>query len=128
LKLLTEAGVTIDEYSLASHPSEMQLLVKEGYGFTLIREGTPLDEELTIRPIAGVDWAVNTAVIYHKQRYPKTVPILIKKFRRQLRNEANGIGLASIPVPSRTSRPIRRPPQSTRGGPVQMALLSKRLD
>jgi hypothetical protein len=63
-----------------------------GYGFTLIREGTPLDEELTIRPIAGVDWAVNTAVIYHKQQYSKTVPILIKKFRRQLRNQANGGG------------------------------------
>jgi DNA-binding transcriptional LysR family regulator len=126
IKLLTEAGVTIDEYSLASHPTEMQMLVKEGYGFTLLREGTPLDEELTIRPIAGVDWTVNTAVIYHKQRYPKTVPILVKKFRRQLRNEANRLGPDEASVSLQTSRSIRRPPQPTKSGPFQMTLLSRR--
>jgi len=92
LELLANAGVKIGDYSLASHPSEMQMLVKEGFGFTLIREGTPLDNELTTRPIAGVHWAVNTAVIYHQQRHPKTIPILIKKFRRQFRNETNGTG------------------------------------
>lgn len=84
--------VAIEEYSLASHPSEMQMLVKEGYGFTLIREGTLLDTELTTRPIARVNWTVNTVVVYHKQRHPKTVPILVKKFRRQLRNEGEGRG------------------------------------
>jgi DNA-binding transcriptional LysR family regulator len=33
LELLADAGVTIEEYSRASHPSEMQTLVKDGYGF-----------------------------------------------------------------------------------------------
>jgi DNA-binding transcriptional LysR family regulator len=92
LTLLADAGVKVDHYSLASHPSDMQMLVKEGYGLTLIREGTPLDDELTMRPVAGVDWTVNTAVIYHKQRHPKTIPILAKRFRNQFRNEANGVG------------------------------------
>jgi DNA-binding transcriptional LysR family regulator len=92
LALLTEAGVKIDHYSLASHPSDMQMLVKEGYGVTLIREGTQLDDELTMRPIAGWHWSVNTAVIYHKHRYPKTVPLLVKKFRNQCRENTNGIG------------------------------------
>ena len=90
LTLLADAGVKIDHYSLASHPSDMQMLVKEGYGLTLIREGTPLDEELTMRPVAGVHWTVNTAVIYHKQRHPKTVPILVKRLRNQFRNEVSG--------------------------------------
>jgi len=126
IELLAEAGVKIDEYSLASHPSEMQMLVKEGFGFTLIREGTPLDDELTTRPIAGVDWAVNTAVIYHQQRHPKTVPILVKKFRRQFRNEMNGTWANGIPV-SPEARPIRKPPQPLKSGPVQMSLLSRRL-
>jgi hypothetical protein len=53
--MLNEAGVTIEEYSRASHPSEMQALVKEGHGLALIREETSLDEGLTTRPIAGVD-------------------------------------------------------------------------
>jgi DNA-binding transcriptional LysR family regulator len=125
LEFLADAGVKIDEYSIASHPSEMQMLVKEGFGFTLIREGTPLDDELTTRPIAGVDWAVNTAVIYHQQRHPKTVPILVKKFRRQFKNETNGIGADGVPV-SLQSRSTRKPPQPTKNRPVPMSLLSRR--
>jgi DNA-binding transcriptional LysR family regulator len=94
LELLRDAGVQIEECSYASHPSEMQTLVKGGHGFALIREGTHLDEELTTRPIAGVDWTVNTALIYHKVRYPKTVPILIKRLIKQLPQN----GKASISV------------------------------
>lgn len=84
LELLRVAGVQVEEYSTASHPSEMQALVKDGHGFALIREGTILDEELTTRPIAGVDWTVDTALIYHKERHPKTVPILVKRLVKEL--------------------------------------------
>ncbi len=55
MELLKDASVQIEEYSWASHPSKMQTLVKGGHGFALIREGTTLDEELTTRPIVGVD-------------------------------------------------------------------------
>jgi DNA-binding transcriptional LysR family regulator len=88
LQLLAHLGVVIEEYSFASHPSEVQAFVKEGYGFALIREGAPLDEALTTRPIAGVDWTVETAVIYHKQHHPKTVPFLVKKLRRKMQKKA----------------------------------------
>ncbi|WP_263368877.1 LysR family transcriptional regulator [Edaphobacter bradus] len=88
LELLADVGVRVAEYSRASHPSEMQTLVKGGHGFTLIREGTTLDDDLTTRPIAGVNWTVDTAVIYHKLRHPKTVPILVRKFARQLHQNA----------------------------------------
>jgi DNA-binding transcriptional LysR family regulator len=84
LELLREAGIEVREYSHASHPLEIQALVKEGHGLSLIREGTVLDDELTTRPVAGVSWTVDTAVIYHKQRHPKTIPILVKKLRREL--------------------------------------------
>jgi DNA-binding transcriptional LysR family regulator len=126
LQLLTDAGVKIDEYSLASHPSEMQMLVKEGYGFTLIREGTPLDDELTIRPVAGVNWTVNTAVIYHRERHPKTVPILVKKFRRQFRRETNGLGLDREVALRGMPRSDPKPPQGGKNLPVQMTLLRSR--
>ena len=65
----------------------MQTLVKEGYGFALIREGTPLDKELTTRPIARVDWTVDTAVVYHRERHPKTIPVLVKKLRRLIQKD-----------------------------------------
>ena len=97
LKLLHDAGLRIEEYSSASHPSEMQMLVKEGYGLALIREGMPLDEQLTTRPVVGVDWTMVTAIAFHRIRHAKTIPILLRKLRRDL---------------MQNPKPPRRPPQS----------------
>jgi hypothetical protein len=102
------------------------MLVKEGHGLTLVREGAILDDELTTRPIAGVDWTVDTAVIYHKQRHPKTVPILLRKFKKQFNQETRETGSNNVSVSSQTSMTIRkRPPQSAKNGPVQLTLLSE---
>jgi DNA-binding transcriptional LysR family regulator len=124
LEQLTDAGIRVDEYSLASHPSEMQLLVKEGYGFTLIREGTTLDGELTTRPVAGVNWTVNTALIHHKERYPKTIPILVRQFKKQFANERREMGSGKVSALGPTL-PIRRPPQPVKNGPIQLDLLTE---
>ena len=83
IELLNSIGVQIGAHSYASHPSEIQALVREGFGVALIREGTPLEDGLTTRPIAGIDWTVDTALVYHKQRHPKTIPILSRRFKRQ---------------------------------------------
>ena len=85
IELLGDGGVELEEYSRASHPNEMQTLVKDGYGLALIRQGTTLGEGLTTRPIAGVDWTVDTVVIYRQERHPKTLPVLVRKFKRQLK-------------------------------------------
>jgi DNA-binding transcriptional LysR family regulator len=84
LELLAGAGVQIEEFSRASHPAEMQALVKAGYGLALIREGTLLDTELTTRPVAGVDWAVDTAFVYNKQHHPETIPVLARHLKKRL--------------------------------------------
>jgi len=84
IELLSDVGITLGDYSCASHPSEMQMLVKEGHGLALIREGTPLDEELTVRRLAAVNWTVDTAVIYHKQHHLKSLPILVRMLKRSI--------------------------------------------
>jgi len=125
LELLRDAGVQIEEYSCASHPSEMQTLVKGGHGFALIREGTNLDEELTARPIAGVDWTVDTALIYHKVRHPKTVPILVKRLIKQLPQNGKETAPNKVSIPVQASIATRkRPSQSVKDEPVQMTLIS----
>ncbi len=96
LELLGAAGVTLKDYSCASHPSEMQTLVKEGHGLALIREGTLLEEGLITRHLAGVDWTVDMAVIYHKQRHPKTVPILVRKLKRSIQKEMPKSNLSTV--------------------------------
>lgn len=125
LELLDDAGVRIEEYSHASHPSEMQMLVKEGHGFTLIREGSILDDELTTRPIAGVGWTVDTAVIYHKQRHPKTVPVLVRSLKKDFSDNAKRANSLKMPLSTQTSMTVqKRPPQVIKEGPVQLELLS----
>jgi DNA-binding transcriptional LysR family regulator len=124
LELLRETGVQIEEYSCASQPSEMQTLVKEGHGFALIREGTTLDEELTTRPIAGVDWTVDTALIYHKVRHPKTLPILVKRLMKQLPHNGKETtsNKASVSI-SASVATGKRPPQRAKDEPAQMTLI-----
>ena len=120
LEQLYEVGIEVEEYSRASHPSELQMLVKEGHGFTLIREGTALDELLTTRRVIGVNWTVDTAVIYHRHRYPKTIPILIKQLRRELAKELKGAQTNQISL-------AKKPPKAHRNenSPVQLSLLSE---
>ena len=125
LELLAEIGIEIEDYSHASHPFEMQALVKDGHGFTLIREGTILDEELTTRPIAGVDWTVDTAVIYRKQRHAKTIPLLIRKLKRQFTDAARGSVPTIIAPTTQAARARKSPPESIRSTPIQLELLDK---
>jgi len=109
LELFAEVGVEIGDYARASHPAEMQSLVKQGFGLALIREGTALDPELTTRSIAGVDWVVETAFVYKKQGHPKTIPVLIRHLK------------------SRIAAPTvqgKKPPRPARRGPEQMSFLS----
>jgi len=84
LELLGTAGVQIGEFSRVSHPTELQSLVKAGYGLALVSERTVLEAELTTRPVAGVDWAVDTAFVYNKQLHPKTIPVLARHLKRRL--------------------------------------------
>lgn len=113
MELLEVAGVRVEDYSSASHPTEMQTLVRDGYGFALVREGIILDSALTTRPIAGVDWTVNSAVIYHHQRYPKSIPILVRQFKRQLNKNGDN--------PDSVAR--KRPSSTTKDQPIQLELL-----
>lgn len=111
LELLGNVGVTLQDCSCASHPSEIQTLVREGHGLALIREGTALEEGLMTRRLSGVDWTVDTAVIYHKQRCPKTVPVVVKSLKRIIQKEIpDGRGPAGIQL---SKEPVKRPAQTT---------------
>lgn len=115
LELLHEVGIHIREFSRASHPSEVQSLVKQGHGFAFIRKGTGLQEGLVTRPLASVDWTVDTAVIYSKTAYPKTLPVVVKRLRKE----------AGLQVPAQETRSgtSKRPPQPVRQSAEQLSLL-----
>jgi DNA-binding transcriptional LysR family regulator len=124
LAWLNAAGLHIREYSRVSHPSEMQALVRGGFGMALVPEGMPLDEQLTSRPVVGVDWAVDTALIYHKQRHPKTIPILVRQFKKEFgKLRAHEAGEHTSHARSST---VKRPSASVSSDtaePIQLRLL-----
>jgi len=84
LELLGDVGILVEDFSRASHPSEMQSLVKEGHGLALIREGTLLLGNLVTRPIVGVDWTMDTAIIYRKDFHPRIIPAIVRTLKRQI--------------------------------------------
>lgn len=83
LELLAELGVLFEEHSHTSHPQEMQEVVKNGEGFALIREGTQLIEGIITRPIIGVNWTVNTAVVFKRNPKSRLVLVLAKHLKRE---------------------------------------------
>ena len=83
-ELLVELGVEFEEHSHTSHPQEMQEVVKSGDGFALLREGTPLIVMgLITRPILGVDWMVDTAMVFKRDAKQKLLPVIAKNLRRE---------------------------------------------
>jgi DNA-binding transcriptional LysR family regulator len=124
---LSRAGVRVSEFSSASHPTEMQQLVKEGYGLTLVREGTELDPDLTTRPVLGVDWTVDTALIYHRERRPPTIPVLVRHLRRHIAISLNGKDpTETFGLPNSRNGGRKRPKRSNGNDSTQLNMLDWR--
>lgn len=124
LAFLSEVGARVEDFAQASHPTELQALVKDGYGIALVREGTALDPELTTRPVAGVDWTMGISFAYDKRRHPKSIPVLA----RHLRIRMGGTALRSIPPTNIVlgrgeQRNLKKGPKSERESLEQMSLL-----
>jgi DNA-binding transcriptional LysR family regulator len=124
LELLAETGIQVGEFSSAIHPTEMQRLVRDGYGLTLIREGTPLDPALLTRPLIGVNWTVDTALVYHKQRHPLTIPVLVRQLKQRLSAAPNKPNSPAVMTAIRAKNGIhRRPPRPNGKHSAQISLL-----
>jgi DNA-binding transcriptional LysR family regulator len=125
LKYLEEADVHLDKYSRASHPLEMQTLVKEGFGFALICEGGAVDQELTTRPVAGTDWILGTSFVYRKQDYPKTIPALLRHLKSLLAAEAEPRHLPFVVnAAAKRHTTVKRQHHPQEQGPEQLSLLN----
>jgi len=83
MELLQDAGIKMRLSSRASSPHLMQSLVRSGYGLALVREGSVRDPELTTRPISGLEWTVDTALVYLWQIHYSTVRTELHLFQEK---------------------------------------------
>jgi len=84
MELLQDADMDTKQIARASSPEGMQSLVKNRFGFALVREGSVRDPALTSRPVMGFEWTVDTAVIYNKARHPKTIGMFLRLLRNRI--------------------------------------------
>ena len=100
MEMLDAVGVHPEVVSTTAHPHEIQWMVKSGYGHALIREGSELEDGVVTRPVAGVSWTVDCALISKKSPSQKTIPVLVRALRKML--------------PIQRLLPPSKPPQSAR--------------
>jgi DNA-binding transcriptional LysR family regulator len=64
LQMFGETGHNVQICSSAATPSDIQLLVRDGFGIALVNEDMQLENDITTRRISGVQWTADTAFVY----------------------------------------------------------------
>jgi hypothetical protein len=82
-------------------------MVQSGSGLALINQKISLDPSLTTRPIANVNWTVDTAFVHRVDAEHPALPVLIRHFGKM-----NGI------------KPAKHFPHKRRADDLQMKLLA----
>jgi DNA-binding transcriptional LysR family regulator len=99
IEMLDEVGITGDVAATNNNPHDLQWTVGSSYGYALIREGSLLHDGLVTRPIAGVTWTVDSALVVGRTAH-KTLPRLVKELQKKFRM------LTKLPL-AKPVRPVR---------------------
>ena len=83
LEMLDAQGIEPRSSSPTFNSEHVQLMVRERICFALIREGEPLDDDLTTRPIQGVNWTIDSAIIYPNEHDQKALPLLLHDLEKR---------------------------------------------
>jgi len=89
IKMLNEVGVHPDVLSTTGSSDDILWMVKSGFGHALIREGTEVEDGIVTRPVAGVNWIVESVLISKKFPTQKTIPALLRELPRRSRVQAS---------------------------------------
>jgi len=84
LQMFSEAGHSVHISCSAAAPSDIQLLVRDGYGVALVNEDMLLEKDITTRRLAGVHWTADTAFVYAADaKHPALAHIARSVFKQQ---------------------------------------------
>jgi DNA-binding transcriptional LysR family regulator len=84
MQMLDKIGVQGDVATKYKTPHDLQWMVGMGYGYALIREGSEMQAGLITRPIAGVEWTVDSALILGRSTSQRTIPHLIRELKKRV--------------------------------------------
>jgi DNA-binding transcriptional LysR family regulator len=83
LEMLAEQGIEPRVSNPTFNAEHVQWMVRERLCVALIRESEILSEDLTKRPIEGVNWTIDSAIIYPREHDQKALPLLLRDLERR---------------------------------------------
>jgi DNA-binding transcriptional LysR family regulator len=89
MAMLMAAGINPEVSCSAATPTDIQWMIRAGYGLALVDRTAILDSGLTTRPIAGIEWTSDTAFVHHKKAEHLALPFAIR-FLQQMRKNTCG--------------------------------------
>src|SRR5580698_3101139 len=103
----------------------IQWIVREGSCYSLMRAGRSLISGLVTRPIAGVDWTVDTALVSRSDKSKPALSLLIEELVKQSKqtNDVSDVRSSLASPDSALSKPARRA-----SVPGQLALFAGQID
>ena len=87
--------------------------MQEGHYYALFRKGSRLMPGLTCRPIHGVDWTIDTAVILKPKLQHPALAMFMRELRR--RSVQTAAKWARPTAVTESARNRKKKPQSVRG-------------
>jgi DNA-binding transcriptional LysR family regulator len=83
LELLHGVGVTPRKANPNANRDQIQWMVHQGQCYALFRKGSRLMPGLTCRPIHGIDWTIDTAVILKPKSQHPALAMLMREVRKR---------------------------------------------
>jgi len=86
VEMFNEMGIPLSLANSARTPSEVQWMVKAGYGLALVDQLLPLEASLITRPIAGVNWTADTAFVHQSRADHIALPFIERFLQKNWQN------------------------------------------
>ena len=83
LEMLEGQGIKPKISNPTFNAEHVQWMVRERLCIALIRHSEPLHEHLTSRPIQGVNWTIDSVLVYRRENDQKALPLLIRDLEKR---------------------------------------------
>ena len=98
LEMLEGQGIKPRISNPTFNSEHVQWMVRERLCIALIRQSEPLHEDLTTRPIEGVNWTIDSAIAYREEHDQEALPLLLRDLEKRF----------SVAEPSSPKKPPER--------------------
>jgi hypothetical protein len=81
--MLEGQGITPKISNPTFNSEHVQWMVRERLCIALIRQSEPLHEDLTTKPIQGVNWTIDSAIAYREEHDQEALPLLLRDLEKR---------------------------------------------